>query len=356
MAQAITAITSGLAIPETLEEATDPRWLGEALAGVSGGAPVVEVTLTEVVKAMAAKVRIGVRFASEPERVHYYCVKGFLDTDQDRQSTGEVTTRESNFYLRIAPHLSMRVPACPSVVTDDSGQAIMIMEDVIANGAHFCDTHHPFTVEQTQATLDQIARLHAASHLLESNPWIPRGMDWMAESRHFPEAWITRQMHDPRGEGLPEATLDGGNLLAGLGVLADRSRAGAHTLLHGDTHIANIYEDAKGPGFADWQLVKAANWAIDVAYHINCVLPIEVAESRERELLGYYLDALGRHGGSPVAADVAWEEYCCATPYGLYLWAITTRVDPLKTRENFQRLGAAVTRSGAYRRLGVVSR
>jgi len=353
MVQANTAITSGLAIPATLEAALDPQWLGTALASVSGGAPVVEVQLTELVKAMAAKVRIGVRFANDPERVHYYCVKGFLDTDLDRQSTGAVSTREANFYAHIAPNISMRVPACPSVVTDDSGQAIMIMEDVIAGGGHFCDTQHPFSLEQTQATLEQIARLHAASHLLEDNAWIPRGLDWMAESRHFPEAWIHQQMHDGRGAGLPEATLDGGNLLAGLRVLAERSREGRQTLLHGDTHIGNIYTTAEGPGFADWQLIKAANWAIDVAYHINCVLPTEVAQRHERELLGYYLDVLGRHGGAPVDADTAWDEYCCATPYGLYLWAVTTRVDPAKTLENFQRLGAAVTRCEAYHRLGI---
>jgi len=341
-------------VPETLQEAIDPRWLAAALAPASGGAAIAAVEMTELVKAMAAKVRIAVRFADDPGRVHHYCVKGFLDSDLDPASTGAVTTREARFYTEIAPHIRMRVPRCPGVVTDESGRAIMIMEDVIAGGGRFCDTHNPFTVAQAQATLDQIARLHAASPLVRDNPWIPRGLDWMAQSRNYPEQWLHRQMHDGRGEGLPEATLDGGKLLAALRELAAQSREGEHTLLHGDTHIANVYMTDTGPGFADWQLIKAANWAIDVAYHVNCVLPVEVAEKHERELLAYYLDALGRHGGRPVDMDTAWEEYCRATPYGLYLWAITTRVDPAKTRENFQRLGAAVTRCEAYQRLGVI--
>lgn len=355
MATAQNTATIELAVPETLEEALDPRWLGAALAPYSGGAAIVDVQLSELVQAMAAKARIAVTFASEPDRPHYFCVKGFLDTDLDRGSTGEVTTRESHFYARIAPHISMRVPACPAVVTDGSGQAIMVMEDVIAKGGHFCDTHSPFTVAQAQSTLDQVARLHAASHLLRANPWIPRGLGWMAESRNFPQDWIHAQMHDGRGAGLPAPTLDGANLLAALRVMARLSADGEQTLLHGDTHIANVYMTEDGPGFADWQLLKAANWAIDVAYHINCVLPVEVAEREERELLAYYLDALSRHGGRPVGLDAAWEDYCRATPYGLYLWAITTRVDPAKTRENFLRLGAAVTRSDAYRRLGVAA-
>lgn len=355
MPEAETAKTSGLIVPETLQGAIDPQWLGEALAPVSGGSAVLDVELTEVVKAMAAKVRIGVRFANDPETLHHYCVKGFLDTDQDRESSGETTTRESRFYTDIAPHISMRVPACPSVVTDGAGQTIMIMEDVIAAGGHFCDTHSPFTVEQAQQTLDQLARLHARSHLLESNVWIPGGLGWMAESRYFSQEWIHGQMHDERGEGLPEATLDAGNLMSALRVLAQQSKEGPPTLVHGDAHIANVYWTQEGPGFADWQLIKAASWAVDVSYHINCVLPVELAEKHERDLLGGYLDALGRHGGKPLDTDTAWDEYCRTTPYGLYLWAITQRVDPAKTKENFQRLGAAVTRSDAYRRLGIVA-
>jgi hypothetical protein len=355
MPKICTQITNGLIVPETLQEAIDPLWLSEALSSVSNGSPVLEVELAELVKAMAAKVRIGVRFTDDPERVHHFCIKGFLDSDQERSSTGAVTTRESAFYSQIAPHISMRVPACPCVVTDESGQAIMIMEDVIANGGDFCDTRRPFTLEQAQTSLDQIARLHSASHLLQDNPWIPRGLDWMAESRHFSQNWIHQQMHDGRGEGLPESALDAGNLLAGLRLLAGRCRQEQQTLLHGDTHIENFYITPDGPGLADWQLIKAATWAIDVAYHVNCVLTVDMAEKHERELLGYYLDALGRHGGHPVDAESAWDAYCCATPYGLYLWAITTRVPPAKTRENFQRLAAGVIRADAYRRLGVTT-
>jgi aminoglycoside phosphotransferase (APT) family kinase protein len=355
MSDVRTAVTTGLSVPATLQEAIDPAWLAAALAPVSGGAAIADVTLTELVKAMAAKVRIAVRFANNPDRVHHYCVKGFLDSDQDPASTSAVTSREASFYSEIAPHISMRVPACPAVVTDASGRTVMIMEDVIAAGGQFCDTFSPFTVDQAQASLDQIARLHAASHLLQSNPWIPRGLEWMAQSRHFPEPRIDALMHDGRGEGLPEATLSGGNLLAALRLMAQQSNDAEQTLLHGDTHIANVYMTKDGPGFADWQLIKSASWAIDVAYHINCVLRVEVAEKHERELLACYLDALARHGGSPVPAATAWEEYCRATPYGLYLWAITTRVDPAKTKENFQRLGAAVTRCEAYQRLGVIN-
>ncbi len=342
-------------IPDTLEEALNPEWLSAALAPVSEGSRVVSVDLTEVVKAMASKVRIAVRFENDPDRQHFYCVKGFLDTDQDKQATGFVTLREADFYTRIAPHITMRVPGCASVVADrDAPKAVMILEDVIASGGTFCDTHHPFSLETVRQTLDQIARLHAASHLLQDNTWIDSGIEWMAESRNFPLSDIQQKMHDGRGEGLPDTTLDAATLLKSVASLAERSRNGPQTLLHGDSHIANVYMTDQGPGFADWQLIKRGSWAVDVAYHIACVLPVEVAEAEERALVEYYLEALQSHGGIPPDAATAWEDYCCALPYGFYLWAITARVDPTKTYTNFQRIGAAVTRNEAYRHLGVI--
>jgi len=350
-----TMITSGLTIPDSVEEVLDPKWLTAALAPVSGNSPVISVELNEVVKAMAAKVRIRVRFANEPNRTHYFCVKGFLDTDQDRQSSGESAAREALVYNEIAPKITMRTPSCPSAVMDDTGRGILIMEDLIEKGATFCDTHTPFTVEQVQATLDQLARLHAGSHLLERNTWIPRDFGWLVNNNLFPQEWMQGLMHDGRGNGLSEETLDAGYLISSVRTLAQRSMEGQQTILHGDAHIANVYMTDEGPGFADWQLVVAGNWAVDIAYHINCVLPVEVAEKHERDLVNFYLDALGEHGGTPIKPDQAWDEYCCATPYGYLLWAITVRVEQSKTIANFQRLGAAVSRSDAYRRLGVLN-
>lgn len=89
MSQLYGAMTSGLTIPETLQEAINPTWLAAALAPVSGGAAIVAMEVAEVVKAMVSKVRIAVRFANEPDRAHHYCVKGFLDTDSTARAPGQ---------------------------------------------------------------------------------------------------------------------------------------------------------------------------------------------------------------------------------------------------------------------------
>jgi hypothetical protein len=76
-----------------------------------------------------------------------------------RVSAGEP---EARFYLEIAPTLPVRVPPCVYAAIDpDSGHALVLMEDLVAQGATFLTALSPYSVEQAKGTLDQLAKLHA---------------------------------------------------------------------------------------------------------------------------------------------------------------------------------------------------
>ncbi len=343
-------------IPDTLEQALDPAWLSIALASLSGGRRVVSVELTDVVKAMAAKVRVAVRFDGDHERTHKLCIKGFLDHDLGADAGGVTTLREADFYLKIAPAISMQVPPCPVVVADRSGcRCVFVMEDMIEAGAHFYSALEPLTVEEVAETLDQLARLHAASELLAKHDWIPfRVGDIAASGGHLGVERMQVLMHDERRATLPDETLDADRLMQGIKALAQRNGALSQTVLHGDVHPGNIFRLSNGRlGFTDWQCIQRGNWSLDVAYHIASVLPVDVAEREERRLLDHYLDALKAHGGEHLDREPAWKEYRCAPVYGFYQWAITQRVLPAITNQAFLRLGEAVTRHQSYRLLGL---
>lgn len=343
-----------LLIPTSLEQALDPAWLSLALAPRSGGEAVLKVELAEVIRTMASKLRIAVRFANAPDVLHRYCLKAFLDSPDNAGMGGVTTLREADFYQRIAPQLSMRTPPCAAIVVDrEAGNGLLIMADLIDEGARFCSALEPFSVDQTAATLDQIARLHARSELLQGEDWIPCRVNAIAERPNFPVARLQELMHDERRGGLDARTLDANLLLQGMKQLAARNSQLPQTLLHGDCHAGNIYWTAEGPGFADWQLIQRGNWALDVAYHIAAVLPEDVAACEERQLLDHYLDALQRHGERPPERKAAWDDYRCAQIYGYYHWAITTRTDPAVTHVAFRRLGAGVARHDSYRLLGL---
>ena len=115
-------------IPTSLQHAVDPAWLSPVLAHLSGGAAILDVELVEEIRAMAAKVRVAIRFANTPDDVYRLCIKGFLDYDLAGAAANITAMREALFYAEIGPQLSMRIPACVAVaINRDNSQAILVM-------------------------------------------------------------------------------------------------------------------------------------------------------------------------------------------------------------------------------------
>jgi aminoglycoside phosphotransferase (APT) family kinase protein len=346
--------SKGAYVPATLVEALDAEWLARALSQFSCNDAIRSVEVMEVIKTMASKVRITVTFERDPAKQHHLCLKGFLDDATNEQLGGITTMREAEFYRQIAPFIGMRTPSCAAVVVDAAAKrAILVMADLIAAGAHFCSVLEPMSIDIVAQTLEQMAQLHSRPELLQGKDWIPSRIETISKRQAFPIERLQALMHDDRAGSLPDRTLDANLLVAGLQQLAARCTSRAQTLLHGDCHAGNIYLSSEGPGFTDWQLIQRGCWALDVSYHIACMLPEEIAELEERALFEHYLKCLRAHGGPVLNADEAWEDYRCAQIYGYYHWAITTRVDPAITCRVFQRLGAAVTRHDSYRLLGL---
>jgi aminoglycoside phosphotransferase (APT) family kinase protein len=121
---------------------------------------------------------------------------------------------------------------------------------------------------------------------------------------------------------------------------------GPCTLLHGDTHVGNTYllPDDSG-GFLDFQLSVRGHWANDVTYLLVTGLAAEERRKHERELIGFYIDELTRHGvAQPPTAEEAWRCHRLAVIWGLVIgWLITPPVNygPAITEANISRLVTA---------------
>lgn len=347
----ITESRSKLHVPITLAEALSPSWLQEALAEFSSGAAVTSVEIVDTLETMAAKVRIAVRFAGSDSAQHF-CLKIFLDPQISR-AAGITAIREAMFYQRIAPHVSLRAPRAIAHIDEEESRAILIMEDLIHAGAHFCSALEPFTADMAAKSLDQLARLHAAAALLDDNDWIPSRLARLATTPHFSATKLQELMDGPRCVNLSPRTSNATLLLDGMKALAACFEKSATTILHGDCHAGNFYLTAEGPGLTDWQLIQRGNCTQDVAYHIAAILPEDVAAREERTLLNHYLDCLRVHGGVVPDAEQAWNDYRLAQIYGYYHWAITTRVEPEIINIFVQRLGAGIERHNTYALLGL---
>jgi hypothetical protein len=346
-------LTAPPATPSTLTGAMDPVWLTHALKPVTGGARITDVEVVEVIRTMATKVRFRAKWSGGEAAL---CLKAFLDVEPELAKGGGATTiAEADFYAQIAPQLDIRVPACVATVTDrENEQGIIIMRDLIVDGARFCTALEPFSVDQAAASLEQIANLHAGAPLLERVAWVrPRLREFAA--RDFVPAPALQEMLDgPRGDGLDANTRDAARLIAGLKALALVEAAQPQTLVHGDCHAGNIFRNAEGrPGLIDWQLVQSGWWALDVAYHLCAILPVETAEAHEWDLLDHYLEHARRRGVDVPSGDAARDAYRICVLYGYYLWAITRRVDPPIINVFVDRLGKATARHDSFRRLAV---
>ena len=334
-------------VPQTLERALAPEWLSFAL-----GHEVTSVETVEVLKTVATKVRFTATFAEGGTGA--FCLKGLLDTDEMSRMGGSTCVLEGDFYVKIAPHVNVQVPEALVAITDrETQQSVLIMRDLIAGGGKFCSALDPFSADQAAESLNEIANLHAGSHLLNGAGWIrPRAAE-LARMPHMTAETLQGLLDDPRGVNLSPAVRSGARLIEGMKALADKSESRPQFLVHGDAHAGNIFRTERGSGLIDWQVVQRGAWAIDVAYHLCSVLPVELAEAEERRLLGHYLGLARGLGLSLPDDEQAWLQYREAVMYGYYMWGITRRVEPAIREQFTDRLGRAVMRHDSFGLLGV---
>jgi hypothetical protein len=267
---------------------------------------------------------------------------------------GSTCVLEGDYYLKLAPRMDVRTPEAVAVVTDrQAKQSVLIMRDLIAAGGRFCSALDAFTADEAASSLAQIAKLHARSDLLADTPWVVPRIASLGRMPHMTAEILQGLLDGPRGDNLSPAVRDGARLIAGMQALGDRDAGGPQFLVHGDAHAGNIFRTKEGSGLIDWQVLQRAGWAVDVAYHLCAVLPVELAEREERRLLGHYL-GLAREHGLPVPDDEeAWRQYREAVMYGFYMWGITRRVAPDITIQFTDRLGRAVMRHDSFALLGI---
>jgi hypothetical protein len=334
-------------VPETSARVLDPVWLEAVL-----GAPVRDVALTETIRTVATKLRFSAEVAGERR---HFCVKGLLDTDAAGRMGGPTCGLEGDFYSKVAPTVTVRVPECLVAVADrEAQQGVIVMRDLIADGATFCSALDPFTADDAAQSLEQLAALHRGSAFLDGADWIrPRAAE-LARMTYITPEMLQELMDGPRGEGLPAPVRRADLLIEGMRALAERDGARPQFMIHGDAHAGNIFRTTEGLGLIDWQLLQRGGWALDVAYHLCAVLPADVAEREERQLMDHYLGQMRAAGHAMPDGEEAWAQYRESVLYGYYLWAITRRVDPPIIVQFNQRLGAAVARHGSHALLGVL--
>ena len=81
---------------------------------------------------------------------------------------------------------------------------------------------------------------------------------------------------------------------------------GPHTVIHGDTHIGNLFLDDGRVGFLDWGIINVNTPMRDISYLLTMAMSIDDRRAHERDLLRLYLDLRRAAGVTEITFDEAW--------------------------------------------------
>jgi len=354
-------VMSDTALPVTVEEVT-AKWLTSALAFRFPGAVVTSCMHVDVLPGTSTKVRVALEYndvgrsMALPSRM---IVKGGFQ--EHSPSMKDMYRNEMRFYRDVLPFINMNAPACFYAGTDpDAWQSVVVMEDLKERKVRFCRAQQPQGYEDVARRLSAMARYHAQTW---NSPefsvggrleWVgERFSDWSLEyqNRYLePDVWA-HFVSLPRGAAVSRYLHGREWMVAALAQIAREHKGKPVCLIHGDTHLGNLYVELDGtPGFFDAQ-VSRAPWSLEVAYHIGCALDIEDRRSWERSLLEHYLAQLAAGGVQAPSFDEAWDDYRRDLAYGYFIFAIN------ETRFQTEAVNTAYTaRFGAalldHRRVG----
>jgi hypothetical protein len=245
---------------------------------------------------------------------------------------------EVRFYRDLRGDLDIEAPRCFGSVYDERTRHFgMLLEDLTERGARFPSALESQSLETMRSLLEGLATLHAR---FWKSPRFNGDLDWV--DTRFSGGMFP--VFDGIGLDLIRYQVEQhpfkANLIAPLGRSVDELwetlwasqrilDAGAHTLLHGDTHIGNTYVLPDGTGgFLDWQLMVRGSYANDVSYVIATGLDPETRRAEQRGLIEHYLEALRRHGVDAPTFDEAWTGYRLGIIWGIVIgWLITPPVN-----------------------------
>jgi aminoglycoside/choline kinase family phosphotransferase len=271
---------------------------------------------------------------------------------------------EMHCYRELVPQLAMNAPRCYFAGEDpNTHQAIVIMEDLQAREVRFLRAQAPLDYAQEARFLDALARFHAQWwNRPELAPngvlgWVMTPFDEFSreyQSRYLQAEVWANYMAKPRGAATPMQLHDRERMQCALDRLAEFHEQSPLTLVHGDTHLGNLYIERDGtPGFLDMQM-RRSPWYQDVAYHMTCALDVVDRRKWEQALLSYYLGRLAAYGVTDAPTfEHAWECYRRELAYGLFIFLINeTRFQSEETNTaNAVRFAMAAIDHGTFEAL-----
>jgi len=298
-------------LPDT-PAAIDPAWLTAALAERFPGVEVasVEIVETHELTNLHARLRVTYREpAGAPSAM--FCKLPPLDPGRRDSIAGTgMGRREARFYAELAPTVALRVPAAYVSREDGTdGSFLLLLEDLASTGCTVPDGTRGVSPDAAAGALEDLAALHARfedpRRRQAEAPWVPTVTQGNAYGATLLRYGLEHHRHRLSDDfcAVAELYISHGEALEALW------RQGPTTVIHGDPHIGNLFDDHGRTGFLDWGLIKVFSPMRDVGYFLTMGLSIEDRRRHEDALVRQYLEARSSLGGASIGFDEAWTSY-----------------------------------------------
>ena len=293
----------------TRPEELDAASLTAALSARHPGVRVSDVELLELDELTNTHARLRLTYdeaAGAPDTM--FCKLPPLETA--RRATIAATgmgPREAQFYATLASQVTLRTPIVHAAFTDEAdGDFLLLLEDLGTTGCLVSDGTVGVTPDAAAVALEELADLHVryedpARRAAEAG-WVTP-----ATSGSDYGAVMLRYGLDNHRDRLNDAFAEVAELYIKQRVaLHDVWTEGPQTVIHGDPHLGNVFDDHGRTGFLDWGIIRVSTPMRDVCYFIQMAMDVDDRRVHERDLLRHYLGARRAAGGSEISEDAAW--------------------------------------------------
>jgi hypothetical protein len=291
-----------------------PSWLEDALSSRYPGVQVGSVEVTEVRQVTNTHAFLHVEYeAGEGAPTELFCKMLPLDPARRQVvAASRMGTNEVFFYDRLAPLVSLRVPDVYVARHDPHDESfVLLMEDLSGSRCRVSDGTWGISPDSAVAALEDLAGLHVR---FEDRRRREVAVPWARQAKDVPAYGMSplRYGLDHHRDRLSDAFAQAAEIyIEHSAELVARwaDGPGPPTVVHGDTHIGNVFDDHGRTGFLDWGVLNVTTPLRDASYFINMAMQIEDRRAHERDLLRVYLDAREASGGAPIGWDDAWQAH-----------------------------------------------
>jgi hypothetical protein len=288
-----------------------PDWLTAALQERHRGAQVASVEVVFTAEVTNSHARLAVTY-DEPAGAPPTMFCKLLPVDDRRASitSTRMGPREVRFYRDLAPRLALRVPTVHVAMHDEADDSfVLLMEDLDASGCRVSDGLWGVGADAAAGALEQLAEVHARyedpARRAAEVPWVPEPTFGSTYGSVMLQYGLDHH-RDRLSDGfaaIAELYIHQGRALFELWT------SGPKTVIHGDTHIGNVFFDGDVVGFLDWGIINVNTPMREVSYFMTMAMDVDERRRHQEELLRHYLAARRALGAGDLSFDDAWRAH-----------------------------------------------